>query len=219
MTKKKVFLSQITNNVKDCWVKYEILPSVIIAQAILESGWGTSQLAVKANNLFGIKADKGWKGARCKLPTIEYVKGRPITVDALWRKYDCWAESIINHSQFLNENPRYQAIVGNKDYQDVCVELQHAGYATDPLYASKLVATIKANNLTKYDEVDALQFSGPTLKTKVESFMKDKKAQKQIIEKGIAAGACNATWMDKFNNGKLAEHDVIGLCVLYAQVK
>lgn len=101
MTKKKVFLRQITDNVKDCWVKYRILPSVIIAQAILESGWGTSQLAGKAFNLFCIKADKSWKGATYKLPTTEYVKGRPITMDASWRKYDCWAESIINHSQFL----------------------------------------------------------------------------------------------------------------------
>ncbi len=76
----------------------------------------------------------------------------------------------------------------------------------------------QAMKMDKKEEV-AFVFSSPTLKVTVENLLKDKKAQKEFIQKGIAAKAFNQSWMDKFNNGQLAEHDIIGLHVIYAQAK
>lgn len=215
---KSTFLNKVAAGVKDCWTKYQILPSVVLAQAILESGWGTSDKALKANNLFGIKANSDWSGPTVTLPTKEHVNGKWITIDAKWRKYGSWADCLVDHAAFLSK-PRYKAIIGNTDYKSVCKELQKAGYATDPTYASKLIGVIESNKLTKYDEVDELRFSSAALEQKVNVLLNDKKVQKEMIEKGIAAKAFNEVWRDKFNKGELADHDILGLSALYAAIK
>ncbi|WP_349399629.1 glycoside hydrolase family 73 protein, partial [Clostridium perfringens] len=63
------FISQIVSGAKQSYEETGIFPSITLAQAILESGWGRSGLAIKANNLFGIKADSGWKGKVLEMPT------------------------------------------------------------------------------------------------------------------------------------------------------
>ena len=151
---KTNFFDTVKNHVANCWTTHQILPSVVMAQAILESGWGTSDKAKLANNLFGIKAASDWQGPTVTLPTQEHVNGKWITVDAKWRKYDSWGESIVDHALFLKGRPRYIAIIGNTDYKSVCQELQKAGYATDPAYADKLISVIAANNLTQFDKFD-----------------------------------------------------------------
>lgn len=72
---------------------------------------------------------------------------------------------------------------------------------------------------TLKNEPSAITFSSLTLRAKVDVLLKDKVAQKELIEKGIAAGAFNESWLTKFNKGELAKHDILGLSVLYAQVK
>lgn len=217
---KTLFFNTVKNHVANCWIKHQILPSVVMAQAILESGWGTSDKAKQANNLFGIKAATDWKGPTVTLPTQEYVNGKWTTVDAKWRKYDNWGASIVDHALFLKERTRYKAIIGNTDYKSVCTELQKAGYATDPTYASKLISVIESNNLTQFDqEAETLVFSSAALEQKVNALLNDKNAQKEMIEKGIAAKAFNEIWRDKFKKGELAKHDVLGLSALYAVVK
>ena len=215
---KATFLSKITTGIKDCWTKHQILPSVVLAQSILESGWGTSDKALKANNLFGIKANSDWKGPTVTLPTQEHINGKWITIDAKWRKYGSWSDCLVDHATFLSK-PRYKMIIGNADYKSVCQALQNAGYATDPTYASKLIGVIESNDLTKYDEVDELKFSSQALEQKVNTLLNDKNTQKEMIEKGIAAKAFNEVWRDKFNKGELAQHDILGLSALYAAVK
>ena len=215
---KVTFLNKVAVGVNDCWTKHQILPSVVLAQAILESGWGTSDKAIKANNLFGIKANSDWKGPSVTLATKEHVNGKWITIDAKWRKYNSWSDCLVDHAAFLSK-PRYKWIIGNTDYKSVCQELQKAGYATDPIYASKLIGVIESNDLTKYDEVDELKFSSAALEQKVNVLLNDKKVQKEMIEKGIAAKAFNIVWRDKFNKGELAPHDILGLSALYAAIK
>lgn len=129
----------------------QILASLTIAQAILESGDGNSQLTVQGNALFGIKATSSWRGKVWTGSTIEYYGGNRTNIIAGFRAYNSWEESIKDHSALLTEARRYRGVVGEKDYKKACQALQAAGYATDPLYAAKLISLIEAYQLTKYD--------------------------------------------------------------------
>lgn len=196
MSNKDIFLNKITGNVLNCWNKHKILPSVIIAQAILESGWGSSLLSQKANNLFGIKANATWNGDKYLITTSEYVNGKKIYIDAYFRKYKSWDESIVDHSLFLNQNSRYKKIIGNTNYKDVCKLLQSCGYATDINYANKLIGVIESNNLTRFDngidrksivemDVNELEFTSGTLKKEMELKFKDKKYHAELDAKAV----------------------------------
>jgi flagellar protein FlgJ len=126
--------------------------SVTIAQAALESGWGTSGLCALGCNLFGIKADPAWKGPVCEMPTTEYIKGKPVSVLAKWRKYATWADCIADRSAFLRTNPRYRlAFTGKRTGEDFARCIAAAGYATDPRYADKVVALIRQYKLDQLD--------------------------------------------------------------------
>ena len=132
--------------------KSGILASLTIAQAILESGWGASELATKANALFGIKADARWSGKAYSKDTKECYDGATYTtITALFRAYDSWAESVADHSAFLLANKRYAAVVGERDYKVACKAIKAAGYATDPGYPEKLIGLIEKYGLTVYD--------------------------------------------------------------------
>lgn len=128
-----------------------ILASVSVAQAILESGWGSH---APGNNLFGIKAN-GWKGKTQQLTTTEYVKGRTVTIKAWFRAYDNWSASIEDHAAFLAGLGRYRNLIGQKDYRIVAQRLQADGYATEPNYAQQLIALVEQYGLVKYDGVPA----------------------------------------------------------------
>ena len=131
-----------------------IAASLTIAQAALESAWGGSGLTAKANNLFGIKG-KGSAGS-CTMPTTEYVGGRPIKVNAAFRAYHNWGESIADHSRLIldgvswNRN-LYKGVIGKRG-ADAARAIAAAGYATDPKYAEKLISIMNEWNLYKYDE-------------------------------------------------------------------
>ena len=131
--------------------KFKILPSVVCAQAILESGWGTSELATHANALFGIKAGSNWSGKTYTISTKEYIDGKYTTVYAKFRAYDSFEESIDDHSKFLYNLSRYSNIIGCTGYAKVCYYLQADGYATAPTYADSLIKIIESNGLYGYD--------------------------------------------------------------------
>lgn len=148
--------------VKDWLERHIMLPSVVIAQAILESGWGKSELAVKANALFGIKKN-GWTGKTyIKSATEQRPDGTYYEVDNTeWRAYNSWAESIIDHNDYIATRTvggalRYEPIIGNTDYKDVCKLLKECGYATSITYPEKLIELINKYNLTQYDEVSKM---------------------------------------------------------------
>lgn len=129
-----------------------ILASLTTAQAILESGWGTSELAQNASALFGIKADSRWGGKAYSKETKECYDGvNYTTVTALFRAYGSWEESVNDHSDFLICGSRYAAVIEEKDYKTACGAIKAAGYATDPKYAEKLISTIERYGLTVYD--------------------------------------------------------------------
>lgn len=153
------FVSSVA--VKD-WLKRKImLPSVVIAQAILESGWGTTELATGgAYALFGIKKN-GWTGrVYVKAAAEQRPDGSYYIVDNTeWRAYDSWEESIIDHNDYIATREvsagvlRYKAIIGNTDYKAVCQLLKDCGYATSLTYPDKLINLINKYNLTQYDVI------------------------------------------------------------------
>lgn len=150
MSKQRDFIKRICRGAIEGWRKYKILPSVTMAQAIIESGWGDSGLTAVSNNLFGIKAN-GWTGKTVDYPTREFVNGEYISVVDTFRAYDSLDESMADHGAFLAGQERYRNIIGVTDYKTVCRLLQSDGYATSPDYAETLVSVIKQYVLAAYD--------------------------------------------------------------------
>ena len=121
-----------------------ILAGTLVAQAILESSgkdlngdWkvGGSKLSREALNLFGIKTSKAWKGKTYNINTGEVVKGQKVVVNADFRAYDSYEDSIRDYIKFLKENPRYSNVFKAKTVSEQAKELKKAGYATNPNYA------------------------------------------------------------------------------------
>jgi len=116
---------------------------LILAQAALESGWGKREIraddGTQSFNLFGIKADKGWKGATVETTTTEYVDGEPQKIRAKFRAYGSYEEAFTDYARFITRNPRYANVLATDDPAEAAHGLQRAGYATDPRYGEKLV--------------------------------------------------------------------------------
>jgi len=143
------FIKQIVPAVEE--IKDQgVLPSVTIAQAIIESRSGNSGLAIQGNNLFGIKGT--YNGNGVTFQTQEFYGGQYVTVHSTFRSYPSWNESIVDHARFLNQNPRYQAIIGEEDYRNFTAGLQKAGYATSPTYAQTLNNVIETYGLYNLDK-------------------------------------------------------------------
>ena len=144
------FIEKIGVMAREDMKKTKILASLTIAQAILESNWGRSSLAVAPNNnLFGIKGS--YNGQYCTFPTSEYINGKWVKVNANFRKYPSWAESIADHSALFNNYNRYANLRGCTDYKLACKYVREDGYATDPSYTNKLINLIEGNNLQRFD--------------------------------------------------------------------
>lgn len=157
--------------VEACREYPELYPSVLLAQAILESANGNSALAKRANNHFGIKKGVGWNGDVMEFNTREYKGGQWVTVKAPFRKYATVTDSFRDRNEFLKRNPRYakhgvfaprldafgQCNAIHQAECDCTVEEEaksifRAGYATDPEYADKLIALIDRHNLKRFDQ-------------------------------------------------------------------
>lgn len=129
----------------------KICPSVCIAQAALETGWGTSSLMLKANAYFGIKAT-GWNGKVYNAKTKESYDGKTlVNTSAYFRAYDSLSDSVKDYYDLLTNSSRYAQAVNEPDATKCIKAIKAGGYATDPLYVSKITSIIKTYGLTKYD--------------------------------------------------------------------
>ncbi|MDO4902893.1 MAG: glucosaminidase domain-containing protein [Limosilactobacillus sp.] len=146
--KQQNFIQSIASGAIDTWKQYGVLPSVTVAQAIIESAWGT---AAPANNLFGIKGS--YNGQSVRLLTSEWVNGRYIQIYDYFRSYPSFYESVQDHGRFLVENSRYSNLLWDTNYVSVTNKLQQDGYATSPTYASSLQNIIRSYNLTQLDQI------------------------------------------------------------------
>lgn len=141
----KLLLSAATKT-KQSW---GVPIAVMIAQAALETGWGSS---VKSNAYFGIKG-KSPTGKSTTLATHEVIGGKTVKIDDAFRAYESLDEAADDYGRFLNENPRYIKCFAHKDDpEEFVAELAAAGYATDPNYANKLTSIIRRYDLANYDK-------------------------------------------------------------------
>ena len=146
--------------------KSGILASVSLAQFILESGYGKTELAQKANNCFGMKkslSGNTWSGSTWDGKSVYTKKtqeddgtGRLYTITAEFRKYPCVEDSIGDHSAYLlgaknGNNLRYTGLKGCTDYKKAIQIIKDGGYATDTSYMSKICSIIERWSLTQYD--------------------------------------------------------------------
>jgi flagellum-specific peptidoglycan hydrolase FlgJ len=127
--------------------KYNILPSLTIAQAILETGWLQH---VKGNNIFGIKWTKDCGFEIQELNTHEWISGVKTSMVCKFRKYDSLEDSLLDHGKLLNFS-RYKSVITSKDYKEACLSVYSSGYCTDIEYPKKLTAIIEENKLYIYD--------------------------------------------------------------------
>ena len=172
MANEKVqkFLDTMVPIVRADMIKSGILASVTLAQEIIESGWLTTELAINANNIHGMKAylsgntwpGSTWDGAIYTKETKEQRKdGTYYTVVADFRKYNSLEEAVADHSAYLSGaiddygNLRYAGIVGERDAQTAVNIIARGGYATDQEYVQKLMSKIEQYNLTQYDTIES----------------------------------------------------------------
>jgi flagellum-specific peptidoglycan hydrolase FlgJ len=152
-TSQEVFIAQVVPGAQQSQKLTGVPASVTIAQAILESFWGTSYLAKEANNLFGVKAHtKPGPAGVVWIDAWEVEDGVSVTRSEPFRKYNSVAESIVDHGMFFVENRRYRsALAAADDPKEFARRINIAGYATDPAYAGKLISFMDRYNLYQYD--------------------------------------------------------------------
>ena len=142
------FVDDVKQGAVDCYKKYGVLPSLTMAQAILESGWGQYRIG---NNVFGIKAGDSWTGKTKTCKTKEQSSsGSYYTITAKFRDYDSLSDSIVDHGELLSQD-RYKPVIAAKDYKEACKQVKACGYATSHNYANNLINIIEEYGLDQWD--------------------------------------------------------------------
>lgn len=153
---KLEFINKMYPQATEIYNKYGVLPSITISQAILESGWGKSELSTKANNLFGIKADNRWSGKKIKMNTSEYYSEK---IEDYFRVYNSTEDSIKDYGEFLKNNKRYKqsGVFNATHYLEQAKAIEKAGYSTvendkgEQIYSKLLIDLIQEQNLQLLD--------------------------------------------------------------------
>ncbi len=129
--------------------------SITLAQALHESNYGSSRLAMKANNHFGIKCKSYWEGQTFYHEDDDFDK-RGRLIESCFRAYESVYDSYIDHSNFLRHTKHYQHLfnIQKDDYKSWAIGLQKSGYATDPSYAKKLIKIVEKYKLDQFDNAD-----------------------------------------------------------------
>ena len=131
--------------------------SVTIAQAVIESASGTSELATKHNNFFGMKAGSSWRGKIADYRTAENTpSGKVYYVTASFRHYDTLLEGVDGYYDFISA-PRYSNLKNAKSAGDFASDLKADGYATAVSYVTALMNIVNKYHLTKYDGCDNIK--------------------------------------------------------------
>lgn len=152
---RKQFIKTIAPVAQKVDKSYDLLPSITIAQACLESNYGQSQLAQKYNNLFGVKSSNKYTSA--VMTTKEYTNGKWVTVKDRFQIYDSYEAAIRAHARLFQNGTdwnkdQYKDVKAAKDYKSQAKALVTDGYATDPDYATKLIDLIEQYKLNQYDQ-------------------------------------------------------------------
>jgi len=147
----KQFVSQFSSHAASAGRELGVPAHGILAQAALESGWGKREIkqadGSPSYNLFGIKANVQWTGKVAEVTSTEYVNGTPQQRTERFRAYGSYEEAFKDYASLLKSSPRYQAVLNTNSASRFAQGLQHAGYATDPHYATKLSSIAESSLL------------------------------------------------------------------------
>ncbi len=174
---KKAYIDAVAKIAVDLYPTTKILPSVVIAQCCLETGYGLgsdSTALMQVNNLLGMKADlinstwssyTVWNGEKLAKKTPEYYNGKLTYITDYFRKYTDYRNCIEDYEMFLlhvknNSGLKYAHVAGMTNPKEVITAISKGGYATDPSYIEKIIKIISENNFTKYDSVSDKSTSG-----------------------------------------------------------
>lgn len=145
------FINSIKEAAIEGYQHYNILPSLTLAQAVIESAWGESAIG---NNIFGIKAFSDWKGAKKYVWTYEEKNdGSKYKTKAWFKDYDSITESVYDHTKLLLGD-RYKKVRQASNYREACYAVKEAGYATSSDYAETLINVIETYGLYAWDNVN-----------------------------------------------------------------
>lgn len=154
--KRVAFIEELAPYAQKMQKEYGVLPSINLAQTILESEWGESELAAKYNNYYGIKAQGDQKSVT--LSTKEFTdEGEWVTIDDAFAVYDSWEAGMEEHAKFLKNGTQlkpgvFDNVIAAKDYKEAARALVVSGYATDPTYEDKIIEVVETWDLAKYDQ-------------------------------------------------------------------
>ena len=152
--------SEFIEKIADCVDKYAYLYGIevhspIIAQAILESGWGKSGLASKYHNYFGLKCGSSWKGKSVNMATKEeYKVGTLTNIRDNFRVYDSMEAGVKGYFEFINTK-RYANLKGVTNPEEYVKRIKADGYATSSTYVDNIMRVIRDNKLTRFDRKKA----------------------------------------------------------------
>ena len=149
---KETFIQKVAEKVRKYAPLYGIcVHSPIIAQAIIESGWGKSGLASKYHNYFGLKCGSSWKGKSVNMTTKEeYKVGTMTNIRDNFRVFDDFDDGIRGYFEFINTR-RYANLKGVKNPEEYVRRLKADGYATSSKYVDNIMRVIRDNKLTRFD--------------------------------------------------------------------
>ena len=149
---KETFIQKVAEKVGKYAPLYGIsVHSPIIAQAIVESGWGKSGLASKYHNYFGLKCGSSWKGKSVNMATKEeYKVGTVTNIRDNFRVFDDFDDGIRGYFEFINTS-RYANLKGVKNHEEYVRRLKADGYATSSKYVDNIMRVIRDNKLTRFD--------------------------------------------------------------------
>ena len=149
---KEAFIQKVVEKVSKYAPLYGIcVHSPIIAQAIIESGWGKSGLASKYHNYFGLKCGSSWKGKSVNMTTKEeYKVGTMTNIRDNFRVFDDFDDGIRGYFEFINTS-RYANLKGVKNPEEYVRRLKADGYATSSKYVDNIMRVIRDNKLTRFD--------------------------------------------------------------------
>ena len=149
---KEAFIQKVAEKVSKYAPLYGIsVHSPIIAQAIIESGWGKSGLASKYHNYFGLKCGSSWKGKSVNMSTKEeYKVGTMTNIRDNFRVFDDFDDGIRGYFEFINTS-RYANLKGVKNPEEYVRRLKADGYATSSTYVNNIMRVIRDNKLTRFD--------------------------------------------------------------------
>lgn len=148
---KEEFLVQLTPYAQEVSLSHGVRPSILVAQAALESNWGNSQLAQEANNYFGVKNPIGKEYL-----TKEFTQNEWTEIRASFKEYESVHDAVVDYANLLKNGTSwnknlYKEVIDAPTYQEAAYALNKAGYATDPNYAEKIIQLIESHQLDRFD--------------------------------------------------------------------